>query len=131
LLKDIPMEDQDTKGDIYEYMLSRLSASGQNGQFRTPRHIIKLMVDMVAPTPGDTIIDPAAGTAGFLVEAAEFVRTHHPEFWSDPALREHFDRTMFTGFDSDASMSRIGSMNMLLHGVENSTMRRRDSLSEE
>ncbi len=131
LLKDIPMEDQDTKGDIYEYMLSRLSASGQNGQFRTPRHIIKLMVDMVAPTPQDTVIDPAAGTAGFLVEAAEFVRTHHSEFWSDPALREHFDRTMFTGFDSDASMSRIGSMNMLLHGVENSTMRRRDSLSEE
>ena len=131
LLEDIPMDDRDTKGDIYEYMLSKLSTSGQNGQFRTSRHIIKLMVDMAAPRPTDRIIDPAAGTAGFLVEASEFVRKHHPELWSDAALREHFDRTMFTGFDSDAAMSRIGSMNMLLHGVENATMQRRDSLAEE
>lgn len=131
LLEDIPMDDRDTKGDIYEYMLSKLATSGQNGQFRTSRHIIKLMVDMVAPTPQDKVIDPAAGTAGFLVEAAEFVRTHHPELWSDSKLSEHFNRTMFTGFDSDAAMSRIGSMNMLLHGVENATMQRRDSLAEE
>lgn len=131
LLEDIPMEDRDTKGDIYEYMLGKLATSGQNGQFRTSRHIIKLMVDMVAPTPQDTIIDPAAGTAGFLVAAAEYVREHHPELWADAKLREHFDRTMFTGFDSDAAMSRIGSMNMLLHGVENATIQRRDSLAEE
>nr|WP_232842227.1 class I SAM-dependent DNA methyltransferase [Terrimesophilobacter mesophilus] len=131
LLEDIPMDDRDTKGDIYEYMLGKLATSGQNGQFRTSRHIIKLMVDMVAPTPEDTIIDPAAGTAGFLVAAAEYVREHHPELWADARLREHFDRTMFTGFDSDAAMSRIGSMNMLLHGVENATIQRRDSLAEE
>ncbi len=131
LLVDIPMEDRDTKGDIYEYMLGKLATSGQNGQFRTSRHIIKLMVDMVAPSPQDTIIDPAAGTAGFLVEAAEFVRENHPELWAEAKLREHFDRTMFTGFDSDAAMSRIGSMNMLLHGVENATIQRRDSLAEE
>ncbi|GAB3030935.1 class I SAM-dependent DNA methyltransferase [Parafrigoribacterium mesophilum] len=130
LLEDIPMNDRDTKGDIYEYMLSQLSTSGQNGQFRTPRHIIKLMVDMAAPTPQDTILDPAAGTAGFLVAAGEYLRDHHAELWADAALRDHFNTTMFTGFDSDASMSRIGSMNMQLHGVENPTIARRDSLAE-
>jgi type I restriction enzyme M protein len=131
LLEDIPMDDRDTKGDIYEYMLSKLSTSGQNGQFRTSRHIIRLMVDMAAPTPGDKIIDPAAGTAGFLVEAGEYLRDHHPEIWADAASRDHFNRIAFTGFDSDASMSRIGSMNMQLHGVENPTIERRDSLAEE
>jgi type I restriction enzyme M protein len=131
LLEDIPMDDRDTKGDIYEYMLSKLSASGQNGQFRTSRHIIKLMVDMAKPSPADKIIDPAAGTAGFLVEAGEYLRDHHPEIWADAASRDHFNRVAFTGFDSDASMSRIGSMNMQLHGVENPTIQRRDSLAEE
>ncbi|QEE61505.1 SAM-dependent DNA methyltransferase [Salinibacterium sp. dk2585] len=131
LLENIPMQDRDTKGDVYEYMLSKLATSGQNGQFRTPRHIIQLMVDMAAPTPQDVIVDPAAGTAGFLLVAGEYVRGRHPELWADAALRQHFDRTMFTGFDSDAAMSRIGSMNMLLHGVENATMVRRDSLAEE
>jgi len=131
LLEDIPMDDRDTKGDIYEYMLGKLSTSGQNGQFRTSRHIIKLMVDMAAPTPADKIIDPAAGTAGFLVEAGEYLRDHHPDIWTDAASRDHFNREAFTGFDSDASMSRIGSMNMQLHGVENPTIERRDSLAEE
>ncbi|MDI1343655.1 MAG: N-6 DNA methylase, partial [Pseudolabrys sp.] len=131
LLEDIPMEDRDTKGDIYEYMLGKLATSGQNGQFRTSRHIIKLMVDMTAPTPTDRIIDPAAGTAGFLVEASEYLRDHHPELWADASSRDHFNRLAFTGFDSDASMSRIGSMNMQLHGVENPTIQRRDSLAEE
>jgi len=131
LLEDIPMEDRDTKGDIYEYMLGKLATSGQNGQFRTSRHIIKLMVDMAAPTPNDRIIDPAAGTAGFLVTAGEYLRDKHPEIWTDAALREHYNREAFTGFDSDASMSRIGSMNMQLHGVENPTISRRDSLAEE
>jgi type I restriction enzyme M protein len=131
LLEDIPMEDRDTKGDIYEYMLGKLSTAGTNGQFRTPRHIIKLMVDMTAPVPGDRIIDPAAGTAGFLVEASEYLRDHHPEIWADAAAREHFNGEAFTGFDSDASMSRIGSMNMQLHGVENPRLERRDSLAEE
>jgi type I restriction enzyme M protein len=131
LLNDIPMEDRDTKGDIYEYMLSKLATSGQNGQFRTSRHIITLMVDMAAPTPADKIIDPAAGTAGFLVAAGEYLRAHHPQIWADAATREHFNREAFTGFDSDASMSRIGSMNMQLHGVDNPTIQRRDSLAEE
>jgi type I restriction enzyme M protein len=131
LLQDIPMDDIDAKGDIYEYMLSKLSTSGQNGQFRTSRHVIQLMVDMTAPTPQDKIIDPAAGTAGFLVAASEYLREHHPEIWADAASREHFNRAAFTGFDSDASMSRIGSMNMQLHGVENPTIQRRDSLAEE
>jgi len=131
LLNDIPMDDIDAKGDIYEYMLSKLSTSGQNGQFRTSRHIIKLMVDLTAPTPGDKIIDPAAGTAGFLMEAARYLREHHPEIWADAASRDHFNRVAFTGYDSDASMSRIGSMNMLLHGIENPTIERRDSLAEE
>ena len=131
LLNDIPMEDVDAKGDIYEYMLSKLATSGQNGQFRTSRHIIKLMVDMTAPTPGDRIIDPAAGTAGFLMEAARYLSEHHPEIWADAASRDHFNRVAFTGYDSDASMSRIGSMNMQLHGIENPTIERRDSLAEE
>lgn len=131
LLNDIPMQDRDTKGDIYEYMLGKLATSGQNGQFRTSRHIIKLMVNLMQPTPADRIIDPAAGTAGFLVEAGEYLREHHPEIWSDAALRDHFNGPAFTGFDSDASMSRIGSMNMQLHGVDNPHIERRDSLAEE
>ena len=131
LLEDIPMQDRDAKGDIYEYMLSKLASAGTNGQFRTPRHIIKLMVDMTAPRPGDVIIDPAAGTAGFLVEAGEYLREHHPEIFVDAASRDHFNSEAFTGFDSDAAMSRIGAMNMQLHGVENPTIQRRDSLAEE
>ncbi|WP_347293557.1 type I restriction-modification system subunit M N-terminal domain-containing protein, partial [Aurantimicrobium sp.] len=87
LLNEIPMADRDTKGDIYEYMLSKLATSGTNGQFRTSRHIIKLMVDMVAPTPSDTIIDPAVGTGGFLMMAGEYLHDHHPEIWTDPKLR--------------------------------------------
>ena len=130
LLNEIPMADRDTKGDIYEYMLSKLATSGTNGQFRTSRHIIKLMVDMVAPTPSDTIIDPAAGTGGFLMMAGEYLHDHHPEIWTDSKLREHYNTDMFTGFDSDAAMARIGSMNLLLHGIENPTMERADSLGE-
>jgi type I restriction enzyme M protein len=130
LLNDIPMEDRDTKGDVYEYMLSKLATAGTNGQFRTPRHIIKLMVDMTAPTPTDLIIDPAAGTAGFLVVAGEYLREHHPEIFTDAKSRDHFNSEAFTGYDSDAAMARIGSMNLLLHGVENPTMERADSLAE-
>ena len=130
LLHEIPMEDRDTKGDIYEYMLSKLATSGTNGQFRTARHIIKLMVDLQRPRPDDLIIDPAVGTAGFLVAAEEYLREHHPELWADAASRAHFNGPMFTGYDSDAAMARIASMNMLLHGVENPTIERADSLSE-
>ena len=130
LLAEIPMEDRDTKGDIYEYMLSKLATSGTNGQFRTARHIIQLMVDLQQPRPDDRIIDPAVGTAGFLVAAEEYLRAHHPEIWTDAATRAHFNGPMFTGYDSDAAMARIASMNMLLHGVENPTIERADSLSE-
>lgn len=131
LIDDIPMDDRDTTGDIYEYMLGKLATSGQNGQFRTARHIVRLMVDMTAPTPRDRIIDPAAGTAGFLVAAGEYLRGHDREIGADAASRDDFNRTALTGFDSDASMSRIGSMNLRLHGMENTTIERRDSLAEE
>ncbi|SIT74155.1 class I SAM-dependent DNA methyltransferase [Microbacterium sp. RU33B] len=130
LLSDIPMDDRDTKGDIYEYMLKKLATSGTNGQFRTARHVIQLMVDLVEPRTDDMIIDPAVGTAGFLVAAEEYLREHHADAWTDAAFRTHFSTKMFTGFDSDAAMARIASMNMLLHGVENPTIERADSLSE-
>ncbi|RIK17080.1 MAG: DNA methyltransferase [Acidobacteria bacterium] len=130
LLSDIPMEDRDTNGDLYEYMLSKLSTSGTNGQFRTPRHIIQLMVDLMAPTPKDEICDPACGTAGFLVAASEYVRDKHPNALLDATQRTHFHRSMFHGYDFDSTMLRIGSMNMLMHGVEAPDIRYRDSLSE-
>jgi type I restriction enzyme M protein len=131
LLDHVPMEDRDTKGDIYEYMLGKIATAGQNGQFRTPRHIIRLMVELVAPKPTDVICDPACGTCGFLVTAGEYLREKHPEIFSDAALREHFHHGLFHGFDFDNVMLRIGSMNMLLHGVENPDIRYRDSLSQD
>jgi type I restriction enzyme M protein len=95
MLDDIPMADRDTSGDLYEYMLAKIASAGQNGQFRTPRHIIKLMVDMVAPQPTDEICDPACGTAGFLVAAAEHLRANHPGVLTDAAQRQHFHHSMF------------------------------------
>jgi len=131
LLDAVPMEDRDTKGDIYEYMLGKLATAGTNGQFRTPRHIIELMVAMTEPTPRDVMVDPACGTCGFPVAVGEYLREHHPEILSDPELREHFNRGLFHGFDFDTTMLRIGAMNMLLHGVENPDVSYRDSLSED
>jgi type I restriction enzyme M protein len=131
LLDGVPMEDRDTKGDLYEYMLGKIASAGQNGQFRTPRHIIRLMVEMTAPQPTDLICDPACGTAGFLVAAGEYLREHHPNVLHDAKLREHFHHRMFHGFDFDNTMLRIGSMNMLLHGVENPDIRYRDSLAQD
>ncbi|TSD98202.1 SAM-dependent DNA methyltransferase [Skermania sp. ID1734] len=130
MLDDIPMADRDTNGDLYEYMLSKIATAGTNGQFRTPRHIINLMVEMMAPTPSDEICDPACGTAGFLVAASEYVRRTHPTAMTDATQRHHFHRSMFHGYDFDSTMLRIGSMNMLLHGVEAPDIRYRDSLSE-
>ena len=130
-LDRIPMEDRDTKGDSYEYMLSRIASAGQNGQFRTPRHIIKLMVELTEPQPTDVICDPASGTCGFLVAAGEYLREKHPEALRDPSLRAHFHDNMFHGFDFDTTMLRIGSMNMILHGVENPNVTYRDSLAED
>jgi type I restriction enzyme M protein len=130
-LDHVPMDDRDTKGDVYEYMLGKIASAGQNGQFRTPRHIIQLMVALMAPTPKDVICDPAAGTCGFLVAAGEHLRENHPEIFRDTALREHFHNRAFHGFDFDPTMLRIGSMNMILHGIENPTIVARDSLSED
>ena len=131
LLDKVPMEERDTKGDVYEYMLGKIATAGQNGQFRTPRHIIQLMVQLSAPKPADIVCDPACGTAGFLVAAGEYLRKRHPNLLYDAKPREHFHRGLFHGFDFDNTMLRIGSMNMLLHGVENPDIRRRDSLAEE
>jgi type I restriction enzyme M protein len=131
MLDAIPMDDRDTKGDLYEYMLGKIASAGQNGQFRTPRHIIKLMVEMMAPRPSDTICDPACGTAGFLVAAAEYLDRHHGDaIYANKAALKRFNRDTFHGFDFDSTMLRVGSMNMLLHGIENPAIENRDSLSE-
>ncbi len=130
-LDGIDMSDADTKGDLYEYMLGKIASAGQNGQFRTPRHIIKLMVQMTAPTPDDQICDPACGTAGFLVAASEYLREHHSDaVYRDESSRRRFNEATFHGYDFDTTMLRIGSMNMLLHGVENPDIRYRDSLAQ-
>jgi type I restriction enzyme M protein len=131
LIDGLPLDDRDTKGDLYEYMLAKIASAGQNGQFRTPRHIIRLMVEMTAPQPTDIICDPACGTAGFLVAAGEYLREHHPEMLRERKLNRHFHQNMFHGFDFDNTMLRIGSMNMLLHGVESPDIRYRDSLAQD
>jgi len=131
MLDKIPMEDRDTKGDLYEYMLGKIASAGTNGQFRTPRHIIQTMVEMMRPTPEDVICDPAAGTCGFLVAAGEYIRDNHPHALRDEKLRKHFHEGMFHGFDFDPTMLRIGSMNMTLHGVDNPDVSYRDSLAQE
>jgi len=132
MIDRIPMDDRDTKGDLYEYMLGKLSTAGQNGQFRTPRHIIKMMVALTDPRPSDTLCDPACGTAGFLVAAAEYIADHYPAVRTDPALRErYYGGAMFHGFDFDSTMLRIAAMNMMLHGVEQPQIESRDSLSED
>ena len=130
LIAAVPMDDRDTKGDLYEYMLGKLNQAGQNGQFRTPRHVIRLMVELTAPTPTDLICDPAAGTCGFLVAAGESLRTRYPQVQHDAKLKRHFHDRQFHGFDFDHTMLRIGSMNMLLHGVENPHVAYRDSLTQ-
>lgn len=130
-LDGIDMADTDTKGDLYEYMLGKIATAGQNGQFRTPRHIIKLMVKMAVPTPRDVICDPACGTAGFLIAAAEYLVEHDREtIYKDAAARRRFNENTFHGYDFDSTMLRIGSMNMLLHGAENPDVRYRDSLAQ-
>jgi type I restriction enzyme M protein len=131
MLDAVPMEDRDTKGDVYEYMLAKIATAGQNGQFRTPRHIIRLMVELMAPQPTDVICDPACGTAGFLVAAAEVLRTRYPNLLLDAKQRAHFHHHMFHGYDFDNTMLRIGSMNMLLHGIENPEITYRDSLAQD
>jgi type I restriction enzyme M protein len=131
LIAALPMEGRDTKGDLYEYMLSKIATAGQNGQFRTPRHIIQLMVELTQPTPKDVVCDPACGTAGFLVAVGESLRHHHPNLFHNRQQREHFHSGLFNGFDFDSTMLRIGSMNMLLHGIEQPNIVYRDSLAQD
>lgn len=120
----------DTKGDLYEYLLSKVATAGTNGQFRTPRHIIKMMVELMRPTPTDIIVDPAAGSAGFLVEAGEYLKRNNEDLFSINELKDHYHNDMFFGNDMDRTMLRIGAMNMMLHGVDNPNIEYRDSLSE-
>ena len=131
LLDALPTDERDTKGDLYEYMLGKIASAGQNGQFRTPRHIIQLMVALTAPTPQDVICDPASGTCGFLVAASEYLVSHHPKAQHDAKLLEHFHHHQFHGYDFDNTMLRIGSMNMMLHGVDNPRITYRDSLAQD
>jgi type I restriction enzyme M protein len=131
MLDNIDMADRDTKGDVYEYLLSKIASAGTNGQFRTPRHIIKMMVEMVAPTVEDVICDPAAGSSGFLVYSGEYIREKYGNELLKPAVQRHFQDTMFMGMEFDPSMLRISAMNLILHGIENPHLRDVDALSED
>lgn len=122
----------DTRGDVYEYLLSKLATAGVNGQFRTPRHIIKMMVELMDPEPNDTICDPACGTSGFLVTASEYLKEKKKEqVLFDRKNKDHYMNRMFHGYDMDRTMLRIGAMNMMTHGVENPYIEYRDSLSDQ
>lgn len=144
-IEKLPLGNSDIKGDLYEYMLGKLTTAGINGQFRTPRHIIKLMVELLDPKPTETVGDPACGTAGFLVSVMEYLRCKY----SSPELietledgsksypgdqlepyREHLQNGMFNGFDFDVTMLRISAMNLMLHGVENPSIHYMDTLSK-
>jgi type I restriction enzyme M protein len=114
------VHDSDIRGDTYEYLLSKISQSGLNGQFRTPRHIIKMMVEMMAPQPDDVICDPACGTSGFLIIAADYLKKNYKEkVFFDKEKRDHYMNNMFFGYVMDRTMLRIGAMNMMTHGIEN------------
>ena len=125
-------DKQDARGDLYEYMLSKLSTAGTNGQFRTPRHIIRMMVELLDLQPGDTICDPACGTSGFLVSAGEYLKQHYlEEIFYNKTAKAHYDSAMFTGYDMDRTMLRIGAMNMMTHGIANPHIEYKDSLSDQ
>ena len=126
------IQETDIRGDVYEYLLSKISQSGRNGQFRTPRHIIHMMVELMDPTAQEVICDPACGTSGFLVAAAEYLReTRRQEIFYSRENLEHYMDGMFHGFDMDRTMLRIGAMNMMTHGIENPDIQYRDSLSDQ
>jgi type I restriction enzyme M protein len=130
MLSSIDMKDRDTKGDVYEYLLSKIASAGTNGQFRTPRHIIKMMVQMMKPSINDIIADPSAGTCGFLVGAAEYIKEHNKTSFYDKKFQKKFSKHMFTGMEFDPTMIRIGAMNMILHGIEEPVLYDVDALSE-
>lgn len=125
-------QSSDVRGDVYEYLLNKIASAGRNGQFRTPRHIIRMMVEMVDPKADDVICDPACGTSGFLVSAAEYLKeTKKEEIFFDKDKKEHYMNSMFNGFDMDRTMLRIGAMNMMTHGIDNPFIEYRDSLSDQ
>ena len=127
----LDMNNRDAMGDVYEYILGKMAASGTNGQFRTPRHIINMMVNLVRPTLEDTICDPAMGSAGFIVESAKYIHEHYQKELLDPAMQKRYKTHIFHGYDTDQTMLRIGAMNMMLHGVDNPNIAWRDSLSSD
>lgn len=130
LMKDT--DSVDVRGDVYEYLLNRISQSGLNGQFRTPRHIIRMMVDMIQPKLDDVICDPACGTGGFLVAAGEYLRDNHKEeIFFNRQKKDHYMNSMFFGYDTDRTMLRIGAMNMMTHGIDRPFIEYRDSLSDQ
>ena len=125
----LDMNNRDTMGDVYEYVLGKMAASGNNGQFRTPRHIIRMMVELMQPTLKDTICDPAMGSAGFIVESAKYILSNYKAELLRRENSEHYKSQMLHGFDTDATMLRIGAMNLMLHGVDNPDIKYQDSLS--
>ncbi|MCQ9163907.1 class I SAM-dependent DNA methyltransferase [Arthrobacter sp. STN4] len=129
VISAMDMSGKDTKGDLYEYMLSKLSTAGTNGQFRTPRHIIDLMVQMQGPQPLEVICDPASGTCGFLVQASEYLRENNETLLTNSETAKFYHNEQFHAFDFDNTMLRIGAMNLLQHGVENPEVTYRDSLA--
>ena len=124
------LSNTDIRGDIYEYLLSKLATAGVNGQFRTPRHIIRMMVDLMQPRADDVICDPACGTAGFLVSSAQYLRAHYEDSMT-PEQWQHFAGPMFTGFDTDRTMLRISAMNLMLHSITNPEIDYKDSVSKQ
>ena len=130
-LDSLDLNNKDIMGDVYEYLLSQIAQSGTNGQFRTPRHIINLMVELMQPCLDDTICDPAMGSAGFICAAAQYISEHYSKELMKAENKKHYTTTMFTGFDTDPTMLRIGAMNMMLHGVEAPNITWMDSLSED
>ena len=130
-LDSLDLNNKDIMGDVYEYLLSQIAQSGTNGQFRTPRHIIRMMVELMQPSINDTICDPAMGSAGFICAAAQYVSEHYANELMNAQNKKHYTTTMFTGFDTDQTMLRIGAMNMMLHGVEAPNIMWMDSLSED
>ena len=127
----LEMNDRDTMGDVYEYILGKMAASGKNGQFRTPRHIIRMMVELMRPTLEDSVCDPAMGSAGFIVETAKYIKEHYAKELMIQQNDEFFRRSMLHGFDTDQTMLRIGAMNLMLHDINNPDVAFRDSLSSD
>ena len=127
-IQALDLDNKDIMGDVYEYLLGKIAAAGENGQFRTPRHIIRMIVELMQPKLDDRILDPAMGSAGFLVEAAAYVGEHYRKELLKRDVKAKYKSTMFSGYDTDQSMLRIGAMNMMLHGVEAPDIRLNNSI---